>query len=461
MKFCEFVTEYDDSLSGDSYIDPLGVRVIWSTFGQRVFKSRVNSISNDVRNYTINLLNHAIVRALIDDDSVTVSPALEREIGEKHSLSFRQACLIYLENLITFIVVEAGESVDASGILGGSKAHQRLDNDTNPLITLSHVGKHQLLVRQLGLGVSGRYKTPFRALNFFNDHYDYHASPVIEETWQDAQAFIAGCAPLNAWYCECKVHLDALIGGATNKSRVPPGTTLSEVPESLKDACRQAFSSPQRVGDLSRTFWLKVTGLDRDAAGALLAELETAIKPNQGLSTEALVRAAQNRLQAHAETEKALLTNIAVIEPLLAEADLLFTLACQCKSQSLSDIEQHWHHYGRDAETLPRLADAIKRTPEIAAALTSTAFGRYQQLMALAQKTSLEAQLIGLLGYHALVMRQRGQLPWVKLWGDRVAVQARTTTPPDRNKRPVGQWVNSYYIPQFTNLAKGFYGCAS
>jgi hypothetical protein len=86
MKFESLITEFDDSLSGDSYIDPLGQQVIWSSFGQRVFRNRVNSISNDVRNFTINLLHHGVIRSIQEDESVVVSPALIEAVGDKDSL---------------------------------------------------------------------------------------------------------------------------------------------------------------------------------------------------------------------------------------------------------------------------------------------------------------------------------------------------------------------------------------
>ena len=58
--FKAFVTEFNDSIVGETYLDPLGQLVIWSTYGQQIFDGRVSSVSNDVRNYTLNLLNHGV-----------------------------------------------------------------------------------------------------------------------------------------------------------------------------------------------------------------------------------------------------------------------------------------------------------------------------------------------------------------------------------------------------------------
>ena len=45
MLLNEFLTEYDDSLGSELNIDPLGLQVIWSAFGQQIFQNRISSIS--------------------------------------------------------------------------------------------------------------------------------------------------------------------------------------------------------------------------------------------------------------------------------------------------------------------------------------------------------------------------------------------------------------------------------
>jgi hypothetical protein len=60
MRLSQYLTEYDEDLSGDSQIDPLGVLTIWSAFGQKSFATGSFG-SNDVRNYTLNLLHHAVI----------------------------------------------------------------------------------------------------------------------------------------------------------------------------------------------------------------------------------------------------------------------------------------------------------------------------------------------------------------------------------------------------------------
>ena len=122
----KYLTEYDDSLSGESYIDPLGMLIIWSAYGQEIFRNRVNSISNDVRNYTLNLFNHYLVRRLIQDESILLSKRLTDVYGGKDTLFFKYACLLHLENLFTFSILKyEGKGGDSSGVLGISNGRRR------------------------------------------------------------------------------------------------------------------------------------------------------------------------------------------------------------------------------------------------------------------------------------------------------------------------------------------------
>lgn len=69
----KFLTEYDDSLTSELNIDPFGQLVIWSSWGQDIFHSRITSIANDVRRYTLNLLHHSVLRQILGDQKLQAS----------------------------------------------------------------------------------------------------------------------------------------------------------------------------------------------------------------------------------------------------------------------------------------------------------------------------------------------------------------------------------------------------
>lgn len=463
MQLSQFVTDYDESLLGDTYIDPLGLLVIWSAFGGHVFRNRVNSISNDVRNYTLNLMNHRIIRDLIEDDSVVVSRALENAIGEKHSLSFRQACLIYLENLFSYSLIsaEGGAGVETGGILGGSKGRKALEeSDGNPELMLSHSKDAHLLVRQLSLGVGGRYKTPFMEIGFFDTHYHYHL-PESNGLWARADQLFQRSGRLRALYDAARAHLASLINASTTKAASPPRDSFDAVPPSLKKAYQDAFASPGRVGAETRAFWLELTGLDHGAAGALLRELDKhAADAEGGLEDEQLFRRAEKRCREEGDDDAArMIQHILNLEPLLAEVDLLFTLSLNRRNQRMAEVEALWRGMGRDETTLPMLAVRIREFSSLVGAIKGTAAARLEKLLKAASMETQEEQLRALLEYHAGVMRSRGQFPWVAAKSaDLIQVEARTQSLPDKDKRAPGSWVNHYYLPQFRNLVDGFRG---
>jgi len=105
-----------------------------------------------------------------------LSNSLQQKYHGKDALQFKQACLIFLENLFVYSVLQheskgAKDGVDAAGILGISNARRKWANDGDRVIVFTHEPAGQILVRQLGLGVSGRYKTPLMDIGFFDTSY--------------------------------------------------------------------------------------------------------------------------------------------------------------------------------------------------------------------------------------------------------------------------------------------------
>lgn|GEM_PF-800459 len=469
MRLDSIITEYDDSLSGDSFIDPLGQLVIWSAYGQQVFRNRVNSVSNDVRNFTLNLLHHGVVRSLLLDEEVQVSDALASEVGPKESLPFIHACLIHLENIFTYSMVYRPEDagIDTLGILGGSKGRAVLEDEEshgNPQLIFTDKPSGQLLVRQLGLGVSGRYKTPFVEMGFFDQSYRYF-SPTARERWSKFDELVSASDSLNRCFAEARRHLVNLVSSAQTKPQVPPRINFLEISSDLKNAYRTAFSTGAKVGSETREFWLSVTGLNEGAAGSLLRVMEKRLSQFRSddvapekLDPQSIVREAVRSFDdGGAERQK--LLNIQLIEPLLAEVDLLFQVARYKKVQTVAEIRDRWERLGRADTTLQSCAETIATYPEVLTVLQGTGRYRLDKIRDLARLDTVEQQLEALLHYHATVMKQRGQLRWVELTRNgEVHNHGRTTSLPAGGDRPLGSWVNSYYLHQFNFLVSGYYG---
>jgi hypothetical protein len=451
----KYLTEYDDSLSGESYIDPLGMLIIWSAYGQDIFKNRVNSISNDVRNYTINLFNHYLVRRLIQDDSVRLSKRLTDVYGSKDSLFFKYACLLYLENLFVFSILRhEGKGLDSGGVLGISNGRRRWnETEGNPRLIFSHDKQGQILVRQLGLGVSGRYKTPLMEIGYFDGNYHYHL-PSAERLWQGAEQFISGNKLLHALADLLVEHMKEIL----SQNSKQPETQFSAIPEKLPSAYAKAFASSGAVGKYARHYWLSVTGLDNGAAGALLVVLDKNAKNERPEDFTSQQLMAQTDRTSLPEAEQRKIEHIEQLEPFLADAMLLFTLLTYKKSQPLQAVTERWKAFGRNEHTLPHRAQGLRENQNLLGVVKGAARERLNALLQLAGATRLSDQIRLLVDYHGRVMTERGQQPWLSLGDKGVKVHVRPMRNPSEENWPQGVWYNSYYLPQFKWLVRGYQG---
>jgi len=453
-----YLTEYDESLSSDSYIDPVGTLVIWSIFGRQVFNNRVNSISNDVRNYTLNLFHHFLIRKLVNDDAATLSGSLRRKYRDKDTLLFKQACLVFLENLFVYSALrhehERPGDVETGGILGIFKARRRWEETGgDPVVMFTHEAAGQILVRQLGLGVSGRYKTPLREIGFFDDSYQYNKL-AFQSHWADAEAFISGTRDslLGKLSREVYPFLKKCVAKLPHRGKLQ---FADEIPKGLTEAYARAFASRGTVGSYARDFWLQQTGLSHGAAGALFTVLEE--KTGQELSPQQVLEQAL-LLELQSE-EKIKLERIAQIEPFLADCTLLFTLMAAERTHSVTTVARHWGQFGRDMNRLPSLAQQVKTFSNLPAVKGSEAARRLLELQRVANAGAIEHQIRALATYHGNVMRSRGQLAWLSVEYDgTIKMNARTMRRPLAGERPLGSWHNNYYLPQFRSLVTGLQG---
>ncbi|MDD1956911.1 hypothetical protein NP552_17865 [Pseudomonas sp. 8209] len=450
-----FLTEYDENLGNELNIDPLGLQVIWSGFGQQIFQNRISSISNDIRNFTMNLFNHFLIKSLVEDDSIALGSGLRKVYDGKHDLSFKHACLMYLENLYVYSVIahEDAEGLESTGVLGISKARRRwYDSNANPSLTFSHGVEAQVLVRQTLLGVSGRYKTPLLEMGYFDRHYRYNL-PTATELWQKADTLISNTPTLSRLYNLLRPHLEGLLA-----SRVRPKISFQDIPATLTKALVEAFPSSAAVGGRTRTFWLSTTGLNQGASGALYKVLSS--PEHEGAAAAVVFEKAMKQPLPKDALQK--LEHVRLLEPLLSELDLLFHLMLAEKSQPVHTVRQRWKALGRNASTLAACAAAIQADTSMMTVLSSTGLTRLKGLLSVAMEDNADAQMDALLSYHALTMESRGQSPWVtRADRQQLKTHVRPRGEPTLADRPPGSWVNQYYIPQFRHLLAGLHGVAA
>ena len=307
-------------------------------------------------------------------------------------------------------------------------------------------------MRQLSLGVSGRYKTPLMKMGFFDADYQYHL-PKFLPCWSRAEAFIgqkgSALASLEREvYKFLKERLPTL--------RHMDAILFESVPSKLSKGYARAFGSSPGVGAYARDFWLAETGLNTGAAGALfdvlVADLDRAVD-----AQEIVERAIEHTKQPE---DKAKLEQIARVEPFLSDCALLFSLMTATREHSVNTVAHAWREaFGRGDSWLPELAERAGDIAQLPALKGTQAGRRFVALQEAARAGDTHEQVQALAKYHATVMDIRGQQAWLSIDDSaRIKVHARTTAPPLPDHRPPGSWFNNYYLPQFTILLKGLQG---
>lgn len=460
MLLDRYLTEYDESIGSDLNIDPLGMQVIWSAYGQQIFRNRVSSISNDVRNYTLNLFNHWIIKHIGESDSFTLSNSLSHHYPSKHELNFKFACLIYLENLYVYSMIahQKSKGVTTTGVLGITNARREWElSDKNPLLLFSHDKKAQVLVRQILLGVSGRYKTPLVEMGFFDRQYQY-TLPNSTAMWRETSRLVEKTPALKNLGILLLDHMRALL--AENQRQ--PQRTFSEIPVSLTRAFADAFPSPAAVGKYACDFWLGLTELNKGAAGALYEAMQFQIINGTWVNESNEAVFARAALRPLTENDRKKLEHVQSLEPFLGEMDLLFSLMMSQKNQSIEELVERWHALGRSAKTLAMFAGPIATNAAMFVPLSNTGRHRLDRLLQVSTLSDEKDQVRGLVAYHGQVMESRGQLPWIKLKNDdtlRLDIRPQQATA--KLNRRLGEWVNQYYLPQYRNLLSGLWGLAA
>lgn len=140
-----FFTKKDDSVTGTSQRDPLGLQPIWSFFGRQVI-NHLTTISTSIHGFREVLLCLSICEELNGYKNITYSDLI---------LLFEQI----------FIYTAISKKSNTEGILGADNGKARFyDNDENPEIDVLKT----ILVREISLGYFGRYKTPLTTMGIIN-----------------------------------------------------------------------------------------------------------------------------------------------------------------------------------------------------------------------------------------------------------------------------------------------------
>ena len=143
------LTARDDKLLSSGSRDPLGLEVIWTSFGARVVP-RLSTISRGVGSFAAHLAHTWIV-----EEYLAARPGLELAVnGPLEPLMVR--CLECVHALS--VASSGGTDLERRNLPGIATATRKLAGDAE--VTVGLDPHHDLLVGQAGMGIGGRFRRP-------------------------------------------------------------------------------------------------------------------------------------------------------------------------------------------------------------------------------------------------------------------------------------------------------------
>lgn len=437
-------TDYDESIFSDGSIDPMGLRIIWTSLGSKIFHNKLNTISTDIRLYTLNLFHHYILQQCVAAEADNINRIIRKKPYFNKSDLF-EGIIIFLENLL---IHAAYNHRDNSLVVPGVNKLGTLKNNISKQSSVEKVvvsREKGILVRQYLLGIHGRHKGPFIQMGILNDNPENAYSN--QTVWKEAAAVFKH----NPWRKAAAVLAD-LIKGRLLQPNNKPGVFIEyKVDDVLTPEVSAAYLSLLKreiyVDEVIRSFWLSRLGLNEGTAGILYKSYL-----NQQPGT---VDYQQVIVSANRANEDPYLQAITAIEPLL-------TLIDKCINQILSSATTKIDE-GLISFIRKWLKNNDVNPDKIKAYLTVDFFNqeaikRLSNLLDIYTQSNAERDfIISLIKYHQEIMKSRGNLSWVSIGDDdRISVH-----------RPVylseqyleflqsKEWVNTYYLPTVDSLHKG------
>lgn len=450
-----FFTLPDPSLSQDSSVDPMGIQVIWTELGQRIFQSRITTIANDLRIFTFNVFHHDVIYHLLLQYPDIKSR--NKFSDWKTETDIKTGLLIFLEDLVTHIFYSAlsnpdydTEAIDSLGILGMTKVRREYAANT-ALLKLAASKKGGILKNQLNLGMTGRYKGPMMNMGYFTRSFEY-----LPEFEKDTQRIFKDWKAIHDLrYSLLKLLSDVI---HDSKSKEFPTTSWSDLKGSkpqlmseISELYLQCFGQRKLEAAVGQ-FWQDKLGLNSGAAKALYNAVGNRIQESE-------IQHAAHFKDALADPglesgDKEHIEFILEIEPFLSHSEYLLRYLSQHQHKRLSDIEGE----------LEALQHLIKSATPNSISEPGAASQRFEILKsAMLYGDNLFEWVKSVLTYHSKIMNQRGGHSWVDIMDDQtfrhhfgpsLPLGINTVEKYSRSNL----WYHTYYLETLRNIYRGLNG---
>lgn len=425
-------TEYDESLTKGLNMDPLGFQIVWTYFGQKIFQNKTTSVALDIRSYNINLFNHYIIYQIIQEyEGFSFKNLITNDISLKEKI---EKTLVILENLLTwswFVTSKEKEwkDEDKSGLLGTYKALSLWDNMESYTINFNERNIHKLevLKNQRSLGVSGRYKGPFKAMGFFKE-YEESSYKESSELFEDEikTLMTSKNSPFYDLYNEVIKFLKEV-----QENR------YVKINESVVNNFVKCFKKPNKSAKFTKKFWKKYLGLEKDESSIVYKYIDI---PQKG---EDIYNAKQIFEKALSESpDNKIFQDINQLEPQLTYLNILFDYLIFKSEHKISELEDKYISILKSF-----------KWDNLSIEQNTSVYSRVEELKKIKDYETL-------IEYHKIVMEKRGQTPWIELKKDstiktNIVKNINYDIEEFLSNKLTNDWSNDYYIYSMRNIKRG------
>ena len=262
-------TEYDESLTKGLNIDPLGFQIVWTYFGQKIFQNKTTSVALDIRSYNINLFNHYIIYQIIqENEGLSFKSLIRNEITLKEKI---EKTLIILENILIwswFSKRDNWKDKEQAGLLGTYKALSLWKDKNIYVVDFNEkdFSKIEVLKSQRALGVSGRYKGPFRAMSFFKEYEENSYKENSELFDVEIKQLIT---PQDSPFYYLYYDVIKLLQTAQINRNIEIG-----MDDTIVNSFVSCFKNPKNSAKVTKKFWKKYLGLKQDESSIIYKHID-------------------------------------------------------------------------------------------------------------------------------------------------------------------------------------------
>ena len=369
-----------------------------------------------------------------NEKSQYLEEALNQFSAYRNYYDVKAGLLIFMEDLMVYALMNQKENVDTRGILGSSKADDELSRNIGSfdLITLHAEKTKGVLVRQIQLGVSGRYKGPFMNMGLITKNFSY-----IQTEFSKVDRL------LMQWPEAVKLVdklIEILVKLVQESNHDYPRATLDQYKNDaeLWSLYAECFKY-EKVNTALKNYWEEKLGMKDGAAQSVYKQInkdtvqETSLIFGKALKEEAN------------EEEKVKIQKILDVEPLLSICTQVFYLLANTSVKHIEDVQNELEKL---SELLP-LSNVKYLTHENAR--LKMLYNHLDEL-----KGGPQELATAVLDYHKKIMENRGGGAWVELDNGQLKHYIhQSTTRTTEEILSGGYWYHDYYFSAVSSIYNG------